>query len=106
MTLPIRKAEVEEPVPRFGEPEGATPLRTRRARPTRYGWTVSRDMVGYEAKLDIVKDSGTLVFEDHGLEVTRSAYERYVSVADDFETVSGMTEWTIGFARGIGRPPR
>lgn len=100
VTLPIRKAEVEEPVPRFGEPEGATPLRTRRARPTRYGWTVSRDMVGYEAKLDIVKDSGTLVFEDHGLEVTRSAYERYVSVADDFETVSGMTEWTIGFARG------
>ncbi len=100
LTLPIRDVQAEEPVPDFGEPEGAVPLETRRVRPARYSWTVSRDLVDYESALDILKDSGTLFFEDHELEVTRSAHERYGWVADDFETVSGVTEWTMGFARG------
>ncbi|MEY7973181.1 CocE/NonD family hydrolase [Saccharomonospora xinjiangensis] len=100
LVLPVREVAGEEPVIEFGEPEGATQIVTRQVRPGRHSWTVSRDLVRYESALDIVKDSGTLVFEDHDLEVTRCARERYSWVADDFETVGGVTEWTMGFARG------
>ncbi len=100
LTLPVREAGEAEPVIEFGEPEGARPIETTQVRPGKHAWTVSRDLVRYESALDIVKDAGTIAFSDHGLEVTRCANERYSWVADDFETVGGVTEWTMGFSRG------
>jgi hypothetical protein len=35
-------------------------------------WTVSRDLVSYRSALDIVKDAGTVRFDDLDLEVTRA----------------------------------
>ena len=37
--------------------------------------------------------------EDIGLDVSRRAYERYDSVADDFGSVRGESAWTMSFAR-------
>ncbi|EHY90539.1 putative hydrolase, CocE/NonD family [Saccharomonospora azurea NA-128] len=101
LVLPVREVAGEEPVIEFGQPEGAKPISTTQLRPSRHSWTVSRDLVQYESALDIVKDAGTIAFPDHDeLEVSRCAHERYSWVADDFETVRGVTEWTMAFARG------
>jgi putative CocE/NonD family hydrolase len=102
LTLPVRPVaesdEVEgEP---FGEPEGAEPIRTRQTTPPEQRWEVSRNLVDYGSSLEIVKDGGTVHFEDIDLDVRRRAYERYDSVADDFTSVRGESEWTMAFSRG------
>ncbi|MGH3325951.1 MAG: CocE/NonD family hydrolase, partial [Streptomyces sp.] len=60
---------------------------------------VKRDLVNYNSALEIVKDRGTSRIEDINLDVGRRAYERYDSVADDFESVRGESAWTMTFAR-------
>jgi hypothetical protein len=60
---------------------------------------VKRDLIGYNAELDIVKDGGTVRFDEIGLEVGRRAHERYGAVADDFTSVRGESTWTMRFRR-------
>lgn len=84
----------------FGEPEGAPPLSVTQVRPPEQRWTVSRDLVGYNSALEIVKDGGTVRHDAIGLEVGRRAFERYDSVADDFTSVRGESTWTMRFSRG------
>jgi putative CocE/NonD family hydrolase len=105
LTLPIRArdAEGDVQVPRFDEPEGAPPTPTTQLRPREQRWTVSRDLVYYQSALEILKDAGTLRYEDIDLDVSRRAYERYGSVADEFCSVIGETDWTMTFARGDWR---
>ena len=57
------------------------------------------DLVGYTSRLDVVKDLGVVRFEGSGLELRRRADETYSSVAGDFESLSGETDWTMGFRR-------
>ncbi len=66
----------------LGEPEGTPPAATTRITPHEERWDVKRDLVGYGSELEIVKDAGTLRFDDIGLDVGRRAYERYTAVAD------------------------
>ncbi|GAB3965742.1 CocE/NonD family hydrolase [Streptomyces sparsus] len=101
LTLPVRPTDGSEPVaPGFEEPEGAEPLATTRVRPPEQTWNVSRDLVGYRSALEIVKDAGTVHFDDIDLDVGRRAYERYDSVADKFDSVRGESAWTMTFRRG------
>ncbi|MEV6828641.1 CocE/NonD family hydrolase [Amycolatopsis sp. NPDC051102] len=102
LELPVRPvAEPDELPPRpFGEPEGAPPIPVTRVTPGEQRWTVSRDLVGYESALEIVKDEGTRRFDDLDLEVTRDVRERYRWVADDFCSPVAETEWVVTFARG------
>ncbi|HWM37411.1 MAG TPA: CocE/NonD family hydrolase [Streptomyces sp.] len=101
LTLPVRPAsEAGEFHGRpFEEPEGTPPIETDQVTPVESRWEVRRDLVDYNSALEIVKDRGTLHFEDIDLDVGRCTYERYASVADDFESVSGESAWTMSFAR-------
>ncbi|OXM64458.1 MULTISPECIES: CocE/NonD family hydrolase [Amycolatopsis] len=102
LALPVRPIRESDEVSGqvFGEPEGSPPRTTTVLRPGEQRWTVSRDLVEYRSALEIVKDSGTVRLDDIDLEVSRRAYERYSSVADDFASVCGETKWSMTFARG------
>ncbi|MGX1565419.1 CocE/NonD family hydrolase [Streptomyces sp. NPDC055506] len=101
LTLPVRPVEEPDEVPSspFGEPEGTPPLATSQLTPPEERWEVKRDLVGYHAELDIMKDRGTVRFEDIGVEAGRRAHERYTAVADDFTSASGESTWTMRFRR-------
>jgi uncharacterized protein len=99
LSLPVRSSAGEERFEPFGESEGCAPLVTTRVRPGEQRWEVRRDLVSYESVLEIVKDAGTVWFDDIGLAVSRRAEERYTSVAEDFTSVRGETAWTMTFAR-------
>jgi len=102
LVLPVRPIEAGEVelVPSFGEPEGAPPLETAQLRHGEQGWTVTRDLVDDSSALQVIKDLGTVSFDDIDLAVTRRAYERYSFSDDDFNSVRGETHWTMGFERG------
>jgi hypothetical protein len=70
-----------------------------RLEPPEARWEVKRDLVGYRAELEIVKDQGLIRLDEIGLDVGRRAYERYTSVADDFTSATGETTWTMRFRR-------
>ncbi|WP_225630708.1 CocE/NonD family hydrolase [Streptomyces solaniscabiei] len=101
LTLPVRPADRPDDAPAdpFDEPEGTPPLTTTQLTPPEARWDVKRDLIGYNAELDIVKDGGTVRFDEIGLEVGRRARERYAAVADDFTSVSGESTWTMRFRR-------
>src|SRR5699024_10605202 len=61
----------------FGDPEGSEPIPLTTIRPGEAQWTVTRDLVRYASRLEVVKDEGTFRLEDIDLDVTRRAYERY-----------------------------
>ncbi|MEU3932441.1 CocE/NonD family hydrolase [Streptomyces sp. NPDC029044] len=101
LTLPVRPVDEPDEVPSspFGEPEGTPPLAMTQVTPPEERWDVKRDLIGYRSELDIVKDRGTVRFEDIGLEAGRRAHERYTAVADDFTSVGGESTWTMRFCR-------
>ncbi|MEW2611857.1 CocE/NonD family hydrolase [Streptomyces sp. NPDC047880] len=101
LTLPVRPVDEPDEVPSspFGEPEGTPPLTVTQVTPPEERWDVKRDLIDYRSELDIVKDRGTVRFEDIGLESGRRAHERYRAVADDFTSVGGETTWTMRFRR-------
>ncbi|MBB5936721.1 hypothetical protein FHS42_003798 [Streptomyces zagrosensis] len=102
LTLPVRPADRPDGLPQhpFGEPEGTAPLPSTQLTPVEERWDVKRDLVGYHAELEIVKDRGMVRFDDICLDVGRRAYERYTAVADDFTSPSGESAWTMHFRRG------
>ncbi|MFF1451220.1 CocE/NonD family hydrolase [Streptomyces sp. NPDC058274] len=101
LTLPVRPTDEpdETPAQPFAEPEGTPPLTVTRLEPPEARWEVKRDLVGYRAELEIVKDQGLIRLDEIGLDVGRRAYERYTSVADDFTSATGETTWTMRFRR-------
>ncbi|MFI6578180.1 CocE/NonD family hydrolase [Nocardiopsis sp. NPDC050513] len=102
LLLPVRMTgAADEPVVApFGEPEGTAPVPTSQISPPEHRWDLAHDLVRYRASLNVVKDLGTVRFDDIDLEVTRRAEETYSWVGDDYDTVRGETVWTMGFARG------
>ncbi|PWI04929.1 peptidase S15 [Streptomyces sp. NWU339] len=101
LTLPVRPATAPDGLPRnaFGEPESTPPLAATQLTDPEERWLVTRDLVGYNAELEIVKDRGLVRIEDIGLEVGRRACERYASVAEDFTSATGESTWTMRFRR-------
>lgn len=102
LELPVRPADAPDEVTLrpFDEPEGAAPLATTVRTPGEYRWDVSRNLVTYESTLDVVKDTGTVRYEDTGMEIGKRVRERYGWVADEFTSVRGDTEWIMTFTRG------
>ncbi|WP_193105767.1 CocE/NonD family hydrolase [Brachybacterium sp. FME24] len=100
LLLPVRPRPPHEISPVFGEAEGAEPLRARQLVSGAQDWRVSRDMVDLSGRLDVVKDLGTVHFEDIDLAVRRASHETYGFVAGDVSSVRGETLWNIGFSRG------
>ncbi|WP_216216716.1 CocE/NonD family hydrolase [Amycolatopsis aidingensis] len=102
LTLPMRAvADSDEVTPHpFDEPEGAPPLRTTVLQPGKQRWNVVRDLIDYHSALHVIKDSGTVLLDDIGLEVTQRAEETYGCVGEDFTSARGEVAWTTGFRRG------
>jgi hypothetical protein len=102
LELPIRPAEDadELPTPLFGEPEGTTPSLAKQITPGEQQWRVSRDLADYRSSLEVIKDLGLAHFDDIDLDVRRRATELYSWVGEDFDSVRGDIEWTMGFTRG------
>ena len=101
LALPVRPraASDDMPVRAFDDPEGTQPMEVSQLLPGKHDWTVSRDLVDYTSRLEVVKDLGKVRIEDVDLDITRRSYERYTAVADDFVSVRGETDWTMGFQR-------
>ncbi|WP_017607589.1 CocE/NonD family hydrolase [Nocardiopsis xinjiangensis] len=102
MLLPVRsnaQASGPEPEP-FEEPEGTEPLSTRTVLPGEQRWDISHDLVHYRSSLNVVKDLGTVYFDDIDLQVTRRAVEDYSWIGNRYDSVRGETVWTMGFERG------
>nr|WP_174257615.1 CocE/NonD family hydrolase [Phytoactinopolyspora alkaliphila] len=102
LTLPVRPSERPDDVSTtpFDPPEGAPAIETQTLRPGEHQWTVTRDLIDYHSKLEVIKDLGTVRFEDIDLLVSRRAEETYSWVDNDFQTVRGEVVWTMGFSRG------
>ncbi len=100
LVLPVRPADDEHTPAPFEAPEGTAPIATTQVTPPEQRWEVSRELVHYGAALNIVKDRGTVHFEEKDLDVGCRAEERYTSVADDFASPAGEVTWTMGFRRG------
>jgi uncharacterized protein len=101
LALPVRPLnEAEEPPRPFDEPEGHEPIPATQIEPGDHRWTVTRDLIGYQSALEVVKDLGVVRFDEIDLEVRRRADERYTCVADDFDSICGETTWVMGFRRG------
>ncbi|WP_371631043.1 CocE/NonD family hydrolase [Streptomyces sp. NBC_00341] len=101
LTLPIRPTDTPDDgtLQPFGEPEGCTPAEVTQLTEPEQAWTVSRNLVDYHSSLDIIKDRGLQRYEENGIEVGLRAVEKYTSVADDFDSVSGESAWTMRFRR-------
>jgi uncharacterized protein len=101
LTLPVRPVAAPDEVTLhpFDEPEGAEPLPTTARGPGEYRWDVTRDMITYESALDVLKDTGTVRYEDTGMEIGKRVHERYSWTAEDFDSPRGETEWIMTFAR-------
>ncbi|ATG52953.1 peptidase S15 [Brachybacterium vulturis] len=100
LVLPVRQRPDEEIIPEFEEAEGAAPLRATQLAMGAQDWQVSRNMVDLSGRLEVVKDLGTVRFEDIDLEVRRRARETYSFIARDVHSMRGETLWEVGFARG------
>lgn len=93
----VSGADGDAELPPFGEPEGSEPIPITRIRPGDAQWTVTRDLVRYASRLEVVKDDGTFRLDEIGLDVTRRAYERYSWMGNDVLSARGETRSTVGF---------
>lgn len=102
IALPVRPIAAPDEVAGtvFDEPEGAPPLATTQHTPSEYRWDVRRNMIDYSSALDVVKDTGTVRYEDIGMDIRKRVCERYSWTADDFGSPRGETRWTVTFTRG------
>ncbi|MFC3994356.1 CocE/NonD family hydrolase [Nocardiopsis sediminis] len=102
LILPIRPCQKGDRVSErpFDPPEGTQPLTTTQVAPGEHRWWVERDLVDYGSSLNVVKDLGTVRFDDIDLTVTRRSTETYHAQGDDFTSARGRTEWRMRFQRG------
>jgi uncharacterized protein len=104
LDLPVRPPRPDDTGLRpFGPPEGAPPLRTTVLEPPRYEWIVKRNLGNDEAMLEVLRDEGVQRLEDVSLDIQRSTTERYVSIADDIDTVRGVVTSVWSLRRGDWR---
>ncbi|MDX1450596.1 MAG: peptidase S15, partial [Acidimicrobiia bacterium] len=98
LTLPVRRA-LDEPPPKFGRPEAGPPLAKTVLRPGDQSWTVVRDLVRDESRLEVVHDVGRYRIDDIDLEIETRSSEVYSFRADDYGSLRGETWWERRFER-------
>ena len=101
LALPVRSpAAADADICDFDPPEAAPPLKKTLIRPTQQSWTVIRDLVRDESRLEVVNDEGTYRIEEIDLEIETRATETYFFRADEYDSVRGETLWLRRFKRG------
>lgn len=92
LKLPIRPTNpADKELRPFAPPEGAQPPETTTIQSRHYEWLVKRDLARDISTLEVVKDEGTVHFEDIDLDLTRSTTEWYTYQNDTFSSVRGET---------------
>ncbi|NDL60728.1 CocE/NonD family hydrolase [Phytoactinopolyspora mesophila] len=102
VVLPTRPAHhpADTDLRPFEEAEGTPPIPTTTLEPGEHKWQVSRDLIDYRSALEVVKDLGTVRFDDIDLIVKRRTDELYSWTGNDLESTRGETVWSMTFARG------
>ncbi len=102
LTLPVRRPRPTDDcaLPRFHDPEGASPPNKTTLEPEQHRWVVYRDLASDESVLHVIDDRGTTHFKESDLTVQTRADEWYRSCGDDFASIRGETHWTRSLSRG------
>lgn len=101
LVLPLRTPKADDgPIEEFADPEGAPPLRRTVLEAGQQNWSIHRDLASEETELAVVNDEGRWRIEDHGMEVTKRAWEWYRYRGFDFSSVSGETLHRRALSRG------
>lgn len=101
LTLPLRAPRADDgPIQAFPDPEGAPPLRKTMLEAGQQNWSIHRDLAEEETELAVINDEGRWRIEDHGMEVSKRAWEWYRYRGFDFSSVSGETLHRRTLARG------
>ncbi len=100
LRLPERPPRHEDTaLPSLGEPQGAASAPREILETEHHNWLVHRDLAADRSTLEVIDDRGTHFHPDTGLTVTTRARELYSSVADDFQSAKGETEWERELSR-------
>ncbi|MBK1698907.1 CocE/NonD family hydrolase [Rhodovibrio salinarum] len=99
--LPVRprRDADDDALPAFGEPEGAPAMEKTPIQPTHEEWTVIRDLANDKNTLQVINDEGLYRIERHNLEIGSRTTERYSYSDEDYQSLSGWTEWRRTFRR-------
>lgn len=99
--LPLRPAQESDAHLRpFEEPEGAEPLKLSPIRPREEVWQVTKNLGRDISKLEVLLDTGTILYEDIDLRISSRTLETYTYVTDEYNSLSGETLWDRRFRRG------
>ena len=101
LELPVRPPlESDKSLRALPEPEGAPATATKKLKPGQQTWRVIRDLAEDLSTLEVIKDEGTVLFEDIDWTVTSRSSEWYTFQGSDFSSVRGETLWFRSFERG------
>jgi hypothetical protein len=101
LELPLRTPKADDgPIQEFPDPEGAPPLEKTVLEAGEQKWSIHRDLASEETELAVVNDEGRWRIGDHGMEVSKRAYEWYRYRGFDFSSVSGETLHVRTLSRG------
>lgn len=101
LEIPVRPRQSTDPVTSpFAQPEAGPPVERTTIRMPEQSWTVVRDLVQDESRLEVVNDVGVYRLDAIDLEVETRAEETYSSRADDYGSLRGETRWVRRFKRG------
>lgn len=102
LLLPCRQPQPREEASlhAFGEPEGAPPLARTLIQPSQEEWRVIRDLGSDNNILEVINDEGSYRLDDIDLTITAKVVERYSYSYDNYDSLSGWTEWRRTFRRG------
>lgn len=99
--LPVRPAGADAPkTGDFGPPRMAEAPPVTLLEPAERNWSVHFDLASNQVALDVVNNDARVRFDDSGLELGRTARERYSYVNNDYSTLRGEVSQVRSFHRG------
>lgn len=100
LTLPVRAARDEDAGLRaLPRPSGSMPAENTVIEPGANDWQIVHDLGTSRFTLDITDSEGVYRLEDTSTRIEKRGRERYTAVGNDFHSIVGETEWTLGFKR-------
>jgi predicted acyl esterase len=100
MELPVRSRSGSKKVPKFAEPESATPVKLIEHSKPRNLRELTRDQATGETRLTIVDDFGRTTIAEHGLEIWACGRETYRILPNDPLSARQECHWTEERSRG------
>lgn len=100
LTLPVRPPRPSDhALPALSPPAGSMPVANTVIEPGNHDWQIISDLGSDRFTLEVNDSDGILRLEDTGTQTEKRGSECYTAVGNDFHSVRGETQWTLGFAR-------